>query len=75
MADRGREHHLAVRDLGAHRTEMEDDAVGLGGSLRDLLGFLRRHIEHLHSPGRDLFLVVMEVLVPLLQGHVGAREF
>src|SRR4029453_12925529 len=75
MAHRRREHDLARGNLRTHGPQMEQDPVRFGRDLRQRLRFLRRDIQDLHPPGRDFLLMVMEVLVPLLQRHVGAREF
>ena len=53
---------------------MEQNTVRFGRRLRQRLRFVRRDIQDLHPPGRDFLLMIMEVLVPLFQRHVGARE-
>ena len=74
MTDGSWETNVTVRNLCAHRPQLEDDTVGLGGVRGDFFRFLGGYIKHLHAPGCDFFSVIVEVLVPLPQRNVRARE-
>src|SRR5207245_10621341 len=61
--------HLAGRNLLVVAPEMEDDAVRRRDQVGDLLGLVRRHVEHLYAAGRDFLRVVVPVLVPVGDRH------
>jgi hypothetical protein len=43
---------------------MKNDAVCLGGCRGHFLCLIFRHIQHLHTAGRDLYFMVMIELIP-----------
>src|ERR1019366_43211 len=74
VADGRRESNIAVWYFSPHRPQVEDDTVGIRQGLGNLFRLLGGYIKHLHTSGCDFFSVVVEMLVPLLQRHVRARE-
>ena len=74
MADGGGKHHLAIGNLGIERPQVKNHSVCLGGGIGEFLGFLGRQVQDLNPSACDFFLVIVEVLIPLFQRHIAARE-
>ena len=67
VANRLRVPHLTIRRLRPVRPEVENDPICLSRNRCDFLRLRLGHVENLNPPRRDLYLMIMVILIPCLQ--------